>query len=184
MILTQEQISASNKAHLETLTQLTQKAFDGIQKLMELNIQVAKTMMHENVDHIKDTAQAKDIKELLSLQANYVQPLTEKTISYSRHLYNIATETQNALNEATSEDLQTRTQKLQELINDMGKHVPSSSDAMVNLIKQAVANANTVVESSQMAVKQAMDISSHQTKSATDSALKASQSIFNSTVTK
>jgi len=151
---------------------------------MELNIQVAKTMMHENVDHIKDTAQAKDVKELLSVQANFVQPLTEKTISYSRHLYNIATETQNALNEVTSDDLQARTQKLQELINDMGSHVPGSSDAMVNMIKQAVANANTVFESSQKAVKQAIDISSHQTNSATESALKASKSIFNNTVKK
>jgi len=182
MILTQDQINAANKANLETLTHLTQKAFDGVEKLMDLNIQVAKTVMTENVGHLKETAQAKDAKELLSLQANFVQPFAEKTISYSRHLFNIATETQNALNEITNHSFQTRTKKLHDLINDMGSFAPGSSDAMVTMIKQAVANANTVFESSQKAVKQAVDMTTHQTQSATDSAIKASESIFKTAV--
>ena len=49
---------------------------------------------------------------------------------------------------------------------------------MVNLIKQAVANANTAFESTQKAVKQAIDISNHQTQSAAESALKASEKLF------
>jgi hypothetical protein len=53
---------------------------------------------------------------------------------------------------------------------------------MVNLIKQAVANASTAFESSQKAVKQAIDMSSHHTQSATESALKASEKLFKSTV--
>ena len=49
MLLTQEQISAANKANLETLAQLSRKTFDGVEKLMELNLQVAKTLMQEFV---------------------------------------------------------------------------------------------------------------------------------------
>jgi phasin family protein len=182
MMLTQDQINAANQANMETLTQMTQKAFDGVEKLMELNIQVAKTVMHENVEHLKEASQAKDAKELLSLQANFVQPFAEKTISYSKHLFNIASETQKALNDVSSHDFQSHTKKLHDLICDMGSYAPGSSDAMVNMIKQAVANANTVFESSQKAVKQAIDMTSHQTKSATDSALKASESIFKTAI--
>jgi phasin family protein len=182
MLLTQEQITAANKANLETLAQLSRKAFDGIEKLMELNLQVAKTLMQENVDHIQDSAKAKDIKEYMSMQANFVQPMTEKAIAYGRHFYSIANETQTGINEVAKADMQKRTTQMQQTITDLSAQTPSSSDAMVNLIKQAVANASTAFESSQKAVKQAIDMSSHHTQSATESALKASEKLFKSTV--
>ena len=178
MLLTQEQISAANKANLETLAQLSRKAFDGVEKLMELNLQVAKTLMQENVEHLQDTSKAKDIKDYFAMQASFIQPLTEKAISYSRHLYTIANETQADMNEITKSDLQTRSENLSKVMSDMTVNIPGSSDAMVNLIKQAVANANTAFESTQKAVKQAIDISNHQTQSAAESALKASEKLF------
>ena len=71
MLLTQEQISAANKANLETLAQLSRKAFDGVEKLMELNLQVAKTLMQENVEHLQDTSKAKDIKDYFAALSNH-----------------------------------------------------------------------------------------------------------------
>lgn len=182
MILTQEQTTAANKANLETLAQLSRKAFDGVEKLMELNLQVAKTLMQESVDHLQDTSKAKDVKEFLGMQANFLQPMAEKTIAYNRHLYTIANETQANLSELTKTDIQKRTAFYQNLITEVTSQTPGSSDAMVNMIKQAVSNANTAIESSQKALKQAIDMSSHQTQSATESALKASEKLFKSAV--
>ena len=178
MLLTQEQISAAKKANLETLAQLSRKTFDGVEKLMELNLQVAKTLMQENVEHIQDSSKAKDIKDYFAMQASFIQPLTEKAISYSRHFYNIANETQTELTEVSKSDMQNRAENIQKMMADMTVNIPGSSDAMVNLIKQAVANANATFESTQKAVKQAIDMSNHQTQAATESALKASEKIF------
>ncbi|MEO5658220.1 MAG: phasin family protein, partial [Polaromonas sp.] len=41
-MLTAEQIMASHKANIETLFGLTQKAFEGVEKLVELNVQATK----------------------------------------------------------------------------------------------------------------------------------------------
>ena len=46
-MLTAEQIVAAQKANLETLFGLTQKAFEGVEKLVELNIQATKAAMAE-----------------------------------------------------------------------------------------------------------------------------------------
>lgn len=180
MALTPEQITAANKANMETLANLTRKAFDGIEKLLELNIQVAKTVMDEQVSHIQSTANVKDAQELMSLQAKFVQPLAQKAISYGRHLHNIAYETQSALIETSKLDFQDRSKRIQSIISEMTSNAPSSADAMMNVIKQAMANANQVYESSQRAIKQAVDMSSHQAKTATESAVKASEEIFKS----
>ncbi|WP_163570848.1 phasin family protein, partial [Klebsiella pneumoniae] len=52
-MLTQEQIAAAHKANLETFFGLTNKAFEGVEKLVELNLQVVKATLAENVEHAK-----------------------------------------------------------------------------------------------------------------------------------
>jgi hypothetical protein len=44
---TPEQVTAAQKANLETLFGLTNKAFEGVEKLVELNLQVAKAALAE-----------------------------------------------------------------------------------------------------------------------------------------
>src|SRR6478735_8799875 len=68
-MLTAEQIIAAQKAHLETLFDLTGKAFEGVEKLVELNLQVAKASLGEAAETAKSALAAKDAQEFLALQA-------------------------------------------------------------------------------------------------------------------
>ena len=51
--LTPDQFAAANKANLETLFGLTNKAFEGVEKLVELNLQVAKATLAETAEKLK-----------------------------------------------------------------------------------------------------------------------------------
>ncbi|MGE0811679.1 MAG: phasin family protein, partial [Immundisolibacter sp.] len=62
--LTAEQVIAANKANVETLFGLTNKAFEGVEKLIELNMQVAKTALAETADTTKAALSVKDAQEL------------------------------------------------------------------------------------------------------------------------
>ena len=66
MTLTPEQIAAANKANLETLLNLTNKAFEGVEKLVELNMAVAKTAMNENVQNAKQALSVRDAQQLMA----------------------------------------------------------------------------------------------------------------------
>ena len=46
-MITAEQVVAAQKANVETLFGLTSKAFEGVEKLVELNLQVAKAALGE-----------------------------------------------------------------------------------------------------------------------------------------
>eukprot|EP01041_Mallomonas_annulata_P030808 gene30809-53018_t len=50
-MLTAEQVLASQKASLETLFGLTHKAFEGVEKLVELNVQASKAALSESANH-------------------------------------------------------------------------------------------------------------------------------------
>ena len=90
---TNEQYLAAQKASLETLFGLTAKAFEGVEKLVELNLQVAKTAMTEAASTSKAALSVKDAQELMALQAGLLQPAAEKAAAYGRHLYDIAAST-------------------------------------------------------------------------------------------
>ena len=93
MSLTADQIISSQKAGLETLFGLTTKAFEGVEKLVELNVTASKAALSEAAGTTQALLSVKDAQELLSLQASLFQPLAEKTAAYSRHLYDIASGT-------------------------------------------------------------------------------------------
>ncbi|WP_337877665.1 phasin family protein, partial [Caldimonas sp.] len=70
MMMTAEQLVAAHKANVETLFGLTQKAFEGVEKLVELNLQVAKASLAEAAEHAQAALSVKDAQELLALQAS------------------------------------------------------------------------------------------------------------------
>ena len=85
MALTPEQIAAAHKANLETLFGLTNKAFEGVEKIVELNMAATRAALSEAASHCQALLNAKDIQELVTLQTSLFQPLAEKTAAYNRH---------------------------------------------------------------------------------------------------
>jgi len=157
-MLTAEQVLASHKANIETLFGLTHKAFEGVEKLVELNVQATKAALAETANHTQAVLGVKDAQELLALQAGLVQPLAEKTAAYSRHLYDIA----SAAGADIGKNFEAQTAEAQKkfvgLVDNAAKNAPAGSETAVAVLKSAVAAANNAFESVQKAVKQASDI--------------------------
>ena len=157
-MLTVEQVMASHKANVETLMGLTSKAFEGVEKIVELNMTASKAALSEMGDHAKAVLSAKDAQELLTLQSGLMQPLAEKTAAYSRHLYDIASGSSAEFGKAV-EDQATEVQKnFLGLVDSAAKNAPAGSETAVAVMKSAVAAANNALESVQKAVKQATEV--------------------------
>jgi len=175
MILTPEQIAAAQKANLETLFGLTSKAFEGVEKLVELNLQVVKATFAENVDSAKKALSAKDAQELLAIQASLVQPVAEKTLAYTRHLYEIASETQTEFTKVAEAQLAEGTKNVQALVENFAKNAPAGSESTVAIVKSAISAANNAYESVQKATKQAVEMAESNFQAAATAATKAAQ---------
>ena len=174
-MLTAEQIFAAHKANIETLFGLTNKAFERVEKLVELNLQVAKATLAEAAENTQAALSVKDAQELLALQTSLLQPSAEKAAAYSRHLYDIATAT-NAevakVAEAQFADVQT---KFNAVVDTAAKNAPAGTENAVALVKSAVAAANNAIENIQKAAKQATEVAEANFEAVTNTAVKASQ---------
>ena len=174
-MLTAEQIVAAQKAHLETLFGLTHKAFEGVEKLVELNMQVAKSSLTEASDAAKAMLSVKDAQELMALQAAMLQPSAEKAAAYNRHVYDIAAATNAEVAKVAEEQMAEAQRKFMALVDSTVKNAPAGSENAVALVKSAVAAANNAFESVQKAAKQAAEVAEANFQAVTSSAVKASQ---------
>ena len=157
-MMTVEQVIASQKANVETLLGLTSKAFEGVEKIVELNLSASKAALAESGDHAKAILSVNDAQELLALQSSILQPLAEKTAAYSRHLYEIATGTSSEFTKALESQAAEAQQKFMGMVDSAAKNAPAGSEAAVAVMKNAVSAANTALESVQKAVKQATEV--------------------------
>jgi len=175
MSLTADQIMSAHKANLETLFGLTSKAFEGVEKLVELNVTATRAALTEASSHAQSLLSAKDAQELLALQSNLFQPLAEKTAAYNRHLYNIATATSTEFSktfEAKAGELQ---KNFANLVDSTAQNAPAGSETAVAVIKGAVSAATNAFDSMQKAVKQASDLAEANINAVTTTATNAAQ---------
>ncbi|HOZ64074.1 MAG TPA: phasin family protein [Burkholderiaceae bacterium] len=157
-MLTVEQVMSSHKANIETLMGLTSKAFEGVEKIVELNLTASKAALAETGEHAKAVLSVKDAQELLALQSGLFQPLAEKTAAYSRHLYDIASGSTAEFGKAFEGQAADAQKKFMGLVDSAAKNAPAGSETAVAVMKSAVAAANNALESVQKAVKQATDM--------------------------
>jgi phasin family protein len=174
--LTAEQMMAANKANVETLFGLTAKAFEGVEKLVELNMQVAKTAMTEAADTTRAALSVKDAQELLALQSAMLQPAAEKAAAYGRHVYDIAAATNAEVAKVAEDQLADAQKKFMALVDTAVKNAPAGTENAVMLVKSAVAAANNAFESVQKAAKQATEVAEANFQAVTSTAVKATQS--------
>ena len=175
-MLTAEQLMAAQKANVETLFGLTNKAFEGVEKLVELNLQVAKAALGEAGDNARAALSVKDAQELVALQATLLQPSAEKAAAYSRHVYEIATSTNAALTKAVEAQVADVQKNFIGLVDSASKNAPAGTENAVALVRSAVAAANNAFESVQKAAKQAADVAEANFQAMSATAVKATQS--------
>ena len=176
MALTADQILAAQKANLETLFGLTTKAFEGVEKLVELNVTASKAALSEAASTTQAMLSVKDAQELLSLQASLFQPLAEKTAAYSRHLYDIAQSAGVEISKTFEGQTAEAQKKFADLVESATQNAPAGSETAVTMMKSAMTAANTAFESVQKAVKQASDVAETNFQAMSTTAVNAAKS--------
>lgn len=156
-----EQFSAATKAYFEAqlvlFNTLTAKAFEGVEKVIELNLSAVKASLEESGSTAKQWLNVKDPQEFLSISAAYAKPNADKIASYGRHLAGIASGTQNELAKAAEAQIAETTRRVNTLIEEISKNTPAGSESAIALLKTVIGNANAGYEQLTKSAKQAME---------------------------
>jgi phasin family protein len=171
-----DQLMQSHKANVETFFGLSSKVFESMEKLVELNMQVAKTTLSEAAETTQAALSIKDPQELMALQAGLLQPAAEKAAAYGRHLYDIVAGSTAEMTKAAEASMADGQKTMLSLVDNAVKNAPADSENAVALVRSAVAAANNAYESLHKASKQATEVAEANFQAMTNTAVKATQS--------
>lgn len=157
-----DQFSAAAKANAEAqialFTQLASKTFEGMEKLVDLNLKAAKSSLEESQAAAQQLFSAKDPQEFFSLSSAHAQPALEKSVAYSRHLSGIFSSTQAELTKTTEAQIAEVNRKVISLIDEASKNAPAGSEQAISLLKSTIGNLNAGYEQFTKSAKQAAEV--------------------------
>ncbi|WP_341318461.1 TIGR01841 family phasin [Paraburkholderia sp. IMGN_8] len=158
---TTEQLVAAQKAGVETTFAMLNKAFEGVEKLVELNVQAVKSTLAENQEVVIKALLAKEPQELFSQPTSEAQPATGKVQSYWRHVYEILSSTQAGFAALTEAQYKQLRSDAQAFIDGLAKNAPSGNEtawtAWKTFITTASQTVNSAYETAAKAAKQAVE---------------------------
>ena len=170
-----EQFAATQKSHVETFFNLTNKVFEGVEKLTNLNLQATKSIFAETQETTQKALSGKDPQDLAKLQNALAQPAAEKAQAYSRHVYEILAGTQAEFLKVAEAQFAEYSQSTQSFIENLTKNAPAGAETAVALLKSTITAANTTYDTVHKATKQAVELAESSFDAATTAASKAAK---------
>ncbi|MBW8899112.1 MAG: TIGR01841 family phasin [Massilia sp.] len=156
-----EQFSNATKANLESqfalLSALTFKTFEGVEKLVELNINTAKAAIEDSSATARQLLAVKDAQEFFAVSASQAQPAAEKALAYGRQVASIAADAGAEFSKAAESQFAEVNRKVISLVDEVTKNAPAGSETYVSALKTAISNANAGYEQFTKTTKQAVE---------------------------
>lgn len=172
MVATTEKFVSATKSNVETLLAIANTAFVSAERFAALNLNTARTLLEATVSNTKAALEIKSPQELLAFQKGLAMPAIDKAVAYSRSVYEIATETQEVLNQFCESQVAEIKGNVETAIETAMKNAPAGSDVALAAVKSAMASANTTYESVKKSSKQAVEMAEANVKAATNATLK------------
>jgi phasin family protein len=149
-----EQLLATNKETLETFVEFAGITAAGAEKLLDVQMKIAKAVFADTVKHAKSVVGAKDVQELTEISTSIAQPSAEKAAAYGRSLYSVVAETQAELSKFFEARFAEANKNMTTALDKALKSAPAGSDVAVAAVKSAMAAANQAYDAFSKATKQ------------------------------
>ncbi len=170
-----KQIAEAQTANLDALVGLASNAFEGFEKLLELNIRTMKTALVETYEGAQKALSVKDTQELIALGIEGLRPAMEKALSYHRHLYRIAFDTKSALERVAGAQYEENKREFTRFAESAIGAAPGGSESAVAALQAAITATDSLIENMRSAAEQTMQSAESNFEAAGDAVSSAIQ---------
>jgi len=174
-LLSPDQVTAA-KANVDAFFGLTGKIFEGFEKLAALNLQAVRATLAETQENMTKVSGTTEPQQWFSLQTGFSGPFAEKSLSYGRQVFEIASTTQAEVTQLAQTQYERYNSRMQELVEEAAKRTPAGSEAAIAAWKSAMAATTTLCETLQKTGQQAVQIAESNFEAVTATASKAVRS--------
>ena len=155
-----EKFQAAQKSNLDTLQKLTDKVFDSVEKLSQLQLKALRSATSESIKTFQKALNVRDPQSFAEFQSALAQAPAQSgaLLEINREVYDVLSKTQAEIAKLAESQLKKGTEDLHEIVESVAKNAPGGSEPVIAAWKTAVDAANTLYENAQKTVKQASEL--------------------------
>lgn len=168
-----EQFAEFNKANVAQASKIAAIAMGNAEKLMKLGMNTARNALEQSIENAQAVASVKDVQELFAIRAKYAESGVQTALSYSRTLYDLASEAQAEYSSIAEESWASYTKGVAAFVDKASKSAPAGSDVAVNALKSTFAASTAAFDQFQKATKQVVNLADASVRAAAANATQA-----------
>ncbi len=146
MVTKPEQFSELQRKNMEAAMRLAQMSIENSQRIVALQVDVAKTLFQDSVDNAKALATVKDPQQAVALRTEYTQGTTQKMIEAARQIAEIGNSSRTEFSRLMTEQLASGSKDMMEAFQSFFSSLPGQNNNVVEAMQQAMAQANKAFE--------------------------------------
>ena len=146
MVAKPEQFSELHRKNMEAAMRLAQMSIENSQRIVTLQVEVAKTLFQDSVDNAKALATAKDPQQAVNLRTQYTQGTTQKMIDAAREIAEIGNASRTEFSRLMTEQLASGSKDMMEAFQSFFGSLPGQNGNVVTAMQQAMDKANKAFE--------------------------------------
>ncbi|QEI07034.1 phasin family protein [Pigmentiphaga aceris] len=168
-----ERAFASHKSNVEAVLAFQSSAFSAFEKLIDLNVKVARATLDEASSRAQEILALKDPQQALAYTASIAQPSTDKVVAYGKHVYDIIAGVQAEIARLSEAQIAEHQQQITEALEQLAKNAPAGSESAVALLRSTLANASSAYDTLNKAARQAAEVAESNITAATNATFEA-----------
>ena len=146
MNVSSSQLAATNQAGVEALFNLAGTQFAVFERLVALNINTAMSALDDSASYAKALAVAGETREFSGLSAALAQPTLDRTIAYSRSVYEVGSHAQGEMARLVEAQAAAFNKSAVMYLDNFAKFAPAGSDVAVSVVKSALDTVSSAFD--------------------------------------
>ena len=136
-------IKSQIEAQFSFFGDISKNVFGAIQKLNELNVQVAQTVVEESLSNARQLLSSNSHHDTISVVAGQAQPAAEKLRAYQQHVHNIVAETRVNLAKTAEQHLPEATRAAEAVVKEVAEKASEETEKATQRQKAAMEKLTT-----------------------------------------
>lgn len=143
---TEQAVISMQKKNLDSAVRLAQMSIENSQRILQLQVDVARDLFDEGVASAKQMAHVGSPQEAMELRARYAQQSAEKMFACSRSIAEITAELQTEMGKMVSDQLNSGSHDMLEAMQQFMTGMPLNNHAAAEVLQHTFDAARKTLE--------------------------------------
>lgn len=144
MYLLPQSVTPAVRSHMDAQTafmnDMSKSIFHSFQQMVDLNIQLAQTLVEEGTLASKQVLSSERQSDMLSAASSRAQPTTEKLRAYQQHISRLASDAQVELARVAEQHVQHTTRTARSLVDEVARTTAEEAERNIRDQQEAMRN--------------------------------------------